>query len=461
MSHDDASQNLEDIEAAIDVLDFITDQCPREFQISHLNRLRSRFLSLHQQLAMQSGTCTSLAVGLVDSSAESHSTGRPKLCVNLELVEVLHSAGFKIQEIASSLLISRVTLWRRLKEEDITLSRYSGMSDHELDDIVREIKSRHPFSGFGLIYGTIKSRGVTIQRYRLRDSIRRVDPIRTSARLNQAVQRRKYSVPGPNALWHIDGNHSLIRWRFVIHGGVDGFSRMITYLHCSTNNRSHTVYELFVHAVECNGCPSCVRSDKGVENGEVCVYMVTTRGTGRHSHIAGSSTHNQRIERMWRDVFRCVLSTFYALFYHLEDQRILDPLSDIDLFVLHTVFLPRINHCLKEFRESWNNHPMINERNWSPRKIWLNGMVNPNNAGQTAVQDCEVNPDIFGVDDDGPLGLELDPNEEAVVVPETLSPINEDQLTEFVDQIDPLGDCDDFGFEKYSEARQLLHRIIQ
>ena len=46
-------------------------------------------------------------------------------------------------------------------------------------------------------------------------------------------------------------------------------------------------------------------------------------------------------------------------------------------------------------------------------------------------------------------------------MPETLSPINEDQLTEFVDQIDPLGDCDDFGFEKYSEARQLLHRIIQ
>ena len=80
---------------------------------------------------------------------------------------------------------------------------------------------------------------------------------------------------------------------------------------------------------------------------------------------------------------------------------------------------------------------MRNEKNWSPRKIWLNGMVNPNNAGQTAVRDHEINPDVFGIDDDGPFSLELDPDEEAVVVPDTLSPLTEEQLTEFVDQIDP------------------------
>ena len=25
---------------------------------------------------------------------------------------------------------------------------------------------------------------------------------------------------GPNALWHIDGHHALIRWRLVTHGGL-------------------------------------------------------------------------------------------------------------------------------------------------------------------------------------------------------------------------------------------------
>lgn len=208
---------------------------------------------------------------------------------------------------------------------------------------------------------------------------------------------------------------------------------------------------------------SHVRSDKGVENGKVCLYMIRMCGTGRHSHIAGSSTHNQRIERLWRDVFRCVASTFYSLFYHLEEQHLLDPLSEFDLFVLHTVFLPQINHCLKEFSESWNNYPMRNEKIWSPKKIWLNGMINPNNVGQTAVQHAfssQVDPNVFGIDDDSPLPMQPQEEEEGVIVPDTVVPLTETQLEEFVDQIDPLGDCDDFGFDKYTEARQLLLSII-
>ena len=31
-----------------------------------------------------------------------------------------------------------------------------------------------------------------------------------------------------------------IRWRFVIHAGIDGYSRMVVFIHCSTNNRAET-----------------------------------------------------------------------------------------------------------------------------------------------------------------------------------------------------------------------------
>lgn len=59
------------------------------------------------------------------------------------------------------------------------------------------------------------------------------------------------------------------RWRFVIHGAIDGFSRFVVYLHCCTNNRSETVLALFHNAVIEFGLPQRVRSDKGGENVKV------------------------------------------------------------------------------------------------------------------------------------------------------------------------------------------------
>ena len=97
----------------------------------------------------------------------------------------------------------------------------------------------------------------------------------------------------------------------MIHGGIDGFSQRIVYLKASTNNNFETVLQLFLNAVnECGG-PSRVRSDKGGENMSIATAMVTVRGTGRGNRIAGRSVHNQRIERLWRDTFRCVCHQFF------------------------------------------------------------------------------------------------------------------------------------------------------
>jgi len=116
-------------------------------------------------------------------------------------------------------------------------------------------------------------------------------------------------------------------WRLVTHAGVNGFSRVIVYLHCSGNNRAITVLNHFVYAVQQYGWPSRVRSDQDLKNVDVARAMITQRGVERGSHIAGASVHNQRIERMWRDVFRCVCHHFYSMFYCLEDAAFLELLK--------------------------------------------------------------------------------------------------------------------------------------
>ena len=93
------------------------------------------------------------------------------------------------------------------------------------------------------------------------------------------IIRRIYRVPWVNSLWHIDGHHKLIPWKIVIHGGIDGFSRMLTFLRASDNNRAETVGECFNQAVRTYGWPSRVRADYGKENWDVKKAMESVRGS--------------------------------------------------------------------------------------------------------------------------------------------------------------------------------------
>lgn len=196
------------------------------------------------------------------------------------------------------------------------------------------------------MWGYLCSYGIHLPR-RVRESLLRVSPRMVQSRAI-TIARRQYTVASSNALWHIDGLHCLVRWRIIIHGGIDSYSRHnIVYLNAS-DNRAQTVLGQFAVAARKYGWPSTVRSDHGGENIDVARAMIISRGPGRASHISGASVHNQRIERPWRDTFRCVCHTFYALFY---EMNLLNPICDKHLFCLHFVYLPRINMQLNRFME--------------------------------------------------------------------------------------------------------------
>ena len=86
----------------------------------------------------------------------------------------------------------------------------------------------------------------------IRASIHRVDPVNTAFVVESLLEG---CTEGPNSVWHRDGHHKLIRWRFVTHGGIDGYSRTIVYLRCSGNNRAVTVLRSFMDAIADYGIP--------------------------------------------------------------------------------------------------------------------------------------------------------------------------------------------------------------
>ena len=87
--------------------------------------------------------------------------------------------------------------------------------------MIHQIKVDHPHDGEQLMSGHLVHRGVIVPRARLRASIHRVDPDNTALGRSIVVRRRVYHASGPNTVWNIDGNHKLMRWRIVIHGGID------------------------------------------------------------------------------------------------------------------------------------------------------------------------------------------------------------------------------------------------
>ena len=104
--------------------------------------------------------------------------------------------------------------------------------------------------------------------------------------------------------------------------------------------------------------------------------------------IVGKSVHNQRIERMWRDVYQGVLGLYHDMFHHLESSRMLDPNSDLYLFCLHYVFIPRINTHLQACKSAWIRHPMRSEHNLSPEQLWTAGLQSIAGSPHTLLGRC-------------------------------------------------------------------------
>ena len=385
--------------------------------------------------------------------------GRKRLQISKDQLEHLRSLYFSWEKISSILNVSLSTIRRRRADFGLSerFEKYSSVTNDELDVIYRSITNSAssgpltPNIGRRFI-GALRSRGLNIQRRRVSECLRRNDPVGTALRWRMTIHRRKYFVPTPNSLWHIDSGHKLIRYKLITHVCIDGKTRLILYAACRNNNKAETVLMLFESAVHKWGLPSRVRSDSGMENYHVAAYMIRNRGEGRGSIITGSSVHNSRVERTHRDVYSGVLVFYARIFEQLEADGYLNVMNDVHLFSLHHIYIPRIENSLQELVGQLNNRPISTERNLSPLQLWEMGMLENMHSDHTALSETEV--ESFGIDPGSVLAIE-DQDYQVQIHPPILH-LTDEQISQLPD---PLANDENSGKEVYLQTVETLNML--
>ena len=118
----------------------------------------------------------------------------------------LRELNFTWSSIGQIFGVSRSSLYRLRKEFGLlNLPKYSEscICDEDLWDAVALIKREMPDIGEKMLNGALQSRNIIVPRRRVREALHKVDPINTALRWSTRIKRRRYSVPGPNSLWHL------------------------------------------------------------------------------------------------------------------------------------------------------------------------------------------------------------------------------------------------------------------
>lgn len=140
--------------------------------------------------------------------------GQPRMALSSDYLNHLLELNVCVPFIARLLGVSKRTVHRRMAEFNLSVKAlYSAVTDEELDQCVSELISRQPNSGYLMMKALLKVRGYSVQYERVRASMHRFDTIAVINRMVHigCLTRHTYSVPGPQALMHIDTNHKLIQ----------------------------------------------------------------------------------------------------------------------------------------------------------------------------------------------------------------------------------------------------------
>ena len=115
--------------------------------------------------------------------------GRPKIDIDRAWLEdaLSRSHNISLERLSQTLQISERTLRTRIKEYGLGNERFDTITDDELDELLRNFKQHRPSSGRRYAIRHLRSLGLSIQRSRVEESLRRIDGVGRVLRRHQQI----------------------------------------------------------------------------------------------------------------------------------------------------------------------------------------------------------------------------------------------------------------------------------
>jgi hypothetical protein len=187
--------------------------------------------------------------------------------------------------------------------------------------------------------------------------------------------------------------------------------------------------------------------------GTRAAFMIEARGENRSSYITGPSKFNTRymitninqtlfrltlllflllrIERLWRDAHSKVIKFYLDIFMSLEKDGF-DISDEVHRFLLQYLFQSRIQEELNQFINTWNRHKLSTEGNKSPMQLVVANM------NKFPFVDELENLELFGLENDSDLEVDLENELPAVNCPRNSCPLSVANFIDFKQRISPL-----------------------
>ena len=255
-------------------------------------------------------TSTVLCVeGVVASNIPNSANGLTRN----ELIKIYFMEGLKYMEIVLFLFCHHniIISVRHLKRILLSLN-FQRRPTHfsSVRDTINIVKQEMKVSGGCIGYRTMwkrltKDHGLSVKRTEIMQIMKHLSPHATEKRKAHRLQRRMYTVKGPNYLWHVDGYEKLKPFGFCIHGCIDGYSRRIMRLEVESSNTNPAIVTHYY--LDClkhlKLASQMLRADNGTKNNRMSFllfrYFLTGSMAGIKSFISRKSTANKRIDARW------------------------------------------------------------------------------------------------------------------------------------------------------------------